>query len=158
MRHWLVAKTRDLAVANDLLAETFAYAWRNARRFRGDGEDSGAAWLFGIARNLELHHHRRGRVESSARARLAMPGLGRTGEMGEEVLSRIDAEGLSPSIRAAFAELTPDQREAIGYRVLGELSYAEVAEQMQSSTVTARTRVHRGLTVLREAIERGAQT
>jgi DNA-directed RNA polymerase specialized sigma24 family protein len=119
IRQWLLARTRDISVANDLLAETFAYAWRHRRRFRGDGEDSGAAWLFGIAGNLELHHHRRGRVESSARARLAMAPLGGSRDVSDEALARIDAERLSPSIRAAFARLTVEQREAIGYRVLG---------------------------------------
>jgi RNA polymerase sigma factor (sigma-70 family) len=157
LRQWLFAGTRDVAVANDLLAETFAYAWRNTRRFRGESDDSGAAWLFGIARNLQLHHHRRGRVETASRKRLAIPAISYH-DGSEEAAARIDAERLTPSIRAAFAQLTPEQRQAIGYRVLGDLSYQEVASTMNSSTTTARTRVHRGLRALRAAIDRGADT
>ncbi len=34
LRRWLVAETHDAEMANDILAETFATAWRRRRRAR----------------------------------------------------------------------------------------------------------------------------
>jgi RNA polymerase sigma factor (sigma-70 family) len=156
LRQWLLANTGDVAAANDLLAETFARAWRSRRRFRGESEDAGGAWLFGIARNLQRQHHRRGRVEKAQRDRLGMRALSTCEDESDAAVARLDAERFTPSVRAAFAKLSPEQRQAIGYRVLGDLSYQEVAHNMNTTTTTARTRVHRGLRALRSAIEKGA--
>jgi RNA polymerase sigma factor (sigma-70 family) len=153
LRQWLYAQTRDATVAQDLLAETFAQAWLARSRFRGDGERSGAAWLYGIARNLTLHHHRRGRVESSGRRKLGMS-LTTQGDDGgiEELVGEIHADELSDAVNEAFAALSPAQRSAIGYRVLADLSYADIAARLHCSPVTARTRVLRGLQAMRTAV------
>jgi len=157
LRHWLFAQTGDAAVAHDLLAETFAQAWRGIRRFRGANDRPGGAWLYGIARHLVLQHRRRGRIETAGRKRLAMATASSHDGGIEEIAFRIDAHELTPAVREAFAELTPDQRRAIDYRVLEELSYEEVAARLDCSTITARTRVFRGLQTLRGAIAKGAQ-
>jgi RNA polymerase sigma factor (sigma-70 family) len=154
---WLVAQTGDAAVAYELLAETFAQAWRAAGRFRGADERSGAAWLYGIARNLLRQHYRQGRVETRARRRLAMATLTSREDDTEKITSRIDARELAPAVREAFAELTSEQQAAIAYRVIDEMSYEEVAARLDCSTVTARTRVFRGLQTLRAAVAKGAQ-
>jgi RNA polymerase sigma factor (sigma-70 family) len=154
---WLVAQTGDAAVAHELLAETFAQAWRGTGRFRGTDESSGAAWLYGIARNLLRQHYRRGRVETGARERLAMATLTSHEDDTEEITFRIDAHELAPAVAEAFAELTSEQQAAIAYRVVEELSYEEVAARLDCSTITARTRVFRGLQTLRAAVAKGAQ-
>ncbi len=154
---WLFAQTGDAGVAHDLLAETFAQAWRGMRRFRGRHDRSGGAWLYGIARHLVHQHRKRGRIESAGRRRLAMAtAISHDGGI-EEIAFRIDAHELAPAVRDAFAELTPDQQRAIDYRVVQELSYEEVAACLDCSTITARTRVFRGLQTLRAAIAKGAQ-
>ncbi|HWX45578.1 MAG TPA: RNA polymerase sigma factor [Solirubrobacteraceae bacterium] len=154
---WLVAQTGDGAVAYELLAETFAQAWRGAGRFRGTDERSGAAWLYGIARNLLRQHYRQGRVETRARQRLAMATLTVHEDDTDEITCRIDARELAPAVREAFAELTSEQQAAIAFRVVEELSYEEVAARLRCSTITARTRVFRGLQILGAAIAKGAQ-
>ena len=60
-------------VATDLTAEAFAQALLGLSRFRGSEPGSGVAWLWGIARNLVRQHHRRARLERSARERLGSP-------------------------------------------------------------------------------------
>jgi RNA polymerase sigma-70 factor (ECF subfamily) len=157
LRQWLFAQTGDAGVAHDLLAETFAQAWRGVRGFRGKHERSGAAWLYGIARHLVHQHREHGRIESAGRERLAMATASSHDGGIEEIAFRIDAHGLAPAVRDAFAELTPDQQRAIDYRVVQELSYEEVATRLDCSTITARTRVFRGLRTLRGAIAKGAQ-
>lgn len=151
-----MAQTGDATVAHDLLAETFAQAWLSAARFRGTDERSGAAWLYGIARNLLRQHHRHGRVDRTARQRLARASIWSEDDGTEEIAQRIDARELAPAVRDAFAELSSEQQAAIAYRVIDELSYREVATRLDCTTVTARTRVFRSLQTLRAAIAKGA--
>lgn len=156
LRQWLFAQTGDATVSHDLLAETFAQAWRGLGRFRGDDERSGVAWLYGIARHLVSQHHKRGRVETAGRTRLGMATVTRDDGGIEELPARIDAHQLSAEVREAFAGLTTNQRAAIGYRIIDELSYEEVAMRLRCSPVTARARVFRGLRSMRSAITKGA--
>ncbi len=155
---WLLAQTNDPATAHDLMAETFAQAWYAARRFRGSDDGSGAAWLYGIARNLLRQHYRRGRLETAARRRLGMATSTHEEDGSEEITFRIDARELAPAVREAFAELTPEQQRAIAYRVIDEMSYAEVAARLDCNTVTARSRVFRGLRTLRATVAKGVQS
>ena len=155
LQAWLFAKTQDGAVSVELLAETFAQAWRSAPRFRGDDERAGTAWLYGIARNLVLQYQKRERVQHRARRRLGMRLEIDTGGI-DEVERRIDDGDLSAPVREGFAALNVEQQRAIRYRIVDGLSYEEVAIRLGVSTATARTRVFRGLQVLRAKM-RGAQ-
>lgn len=158
MQQWLLAQTGDTTVAHELLAETFAQAWRGAGRFLGRDESSGVAWLYGIARNLLRHYYRDRSVQARARSRLELATEVVYEEDAHLIDSCLDARDLAPAVRAAFGELTSEQREAIHFRVVEEMSYAEVARELSCSTVTARTRVFRGLAALRAAVDRGVAT
>ncbi|MHB1834343.1 MAG: RNA polymerase sigma factor [Solirubrobacteraceae bacterium] len=153
LRQWLLAQTRDMAVAEDLLAETFAQAWCSLRRFRGEDERSGGAWLYAIARHLLYRHYRHGRAETAARRRLGMSTLASCDGGIDDLPDRLDSAELGDAVREAFAALGPDQRRAIDCRVLEELSFEDVAAHAGCTSMTARTRVFRGLAALRAAIE-----
>jgi DNA-directed RNA polymerase specialized sigma24 family protein len=65
-------RTLDAEAAAELVAETFAEAFASRLRFRDQGAD-GAAWLYGIGRNLLSRYFRNGAVDARARRRLGMP-------------------------------------------------------------------------------------
>jgi DNA-directed RNA polymerase specialized sigma24 family protein len=85
----------DAEAAVDLMAETFAAAFRDRRNFRGG--DPGA-WLYGIARHQLSGYYRRGSVERRALARL---GVSRR-ELTDAEIERIDelAGSARPARRA----------------------------------------------------------
>src|SRR4051794_41839155 len=60
---FLARRAADPEAAVDLLAETFAAAFKDRRRFRGDDP---LPWLYGIARHQLAGYFRRGRVERRA--------------------------------------------------------------------------------------------
>jgi RNA polymerase sigma factor (sigma-70 family) len=151
LRQWLFAQTGDATASQDLLAEVFAQAWRGVGRFRGE-DDAGAAWLYAIARNLLRQHYKRGRVETAGRRRLGMATASSDDGGIDAAAGRIDASRLSAHVREAFEELTPEQRRAIGYRVVEGLSYEEVGAELDCSAIVARSRVFRGLKALRTGI------
>lgn len=74
----------DDAVAEDLTADTFERAWKHRHRYRNDAARF-SAWLFSIARNLSIDHHRR----RHWRRRLAI----QTAESMESDIERSAEEG-----------------------------------------------------------------
>ena len=56
-------------------------------------------------------------------------------------------------LQAALGTLSDDQRSALQLRVVDELSYREVAEQLGATEQTVRARVSRGLRALADALE-----
>jgi len=157
IRGWLLREVGDLGTANDLLAETFAQAWRNRRQFRGGDAQAGAAWLRGIARNLLHQHYKRGRVASAARRRLGVSTHAPCDDDPESILERVQAESLSARLEHAMRDLPEAQRDAIEARVVRDLSYDEVARELACSPDSARARVSRGLRALRSTLG-GAST
>ncbi|HET8525761.1 MAG TPA: sigma-70 family RNA polymerase sigma factor [Actinomycetota bacterium] len=144
MLAFFARRTLDPEAAAELVAETFAEAFSSRARFRDQGVD-GAAWLFGIGRNLLSRYFRNGAVEARARRRLGMPE--RTVGEGdyERIEELIDLEEVGSEVRAALSDLPEDQREAVTLRVIDGRPYHEVAEELGCTETTARARVSRSL-------------
>jgi RNA polymerase sigma-70 factor (ECF subfamily) len=145
-------RSGDADAAHDLTAETFAQAWLVRDRFRDQAGGSAGPWLFGIARHVLLASVRRRRLERGACERLGvLQRLGREPASAVPDESWLDAEP-GPSSPAALDLLPDGQREAVRLRVLDELPYDEVAEQLGTTPLGARVRVSRGLSALRDQL------
>lgn len=142
---FLARRAADPEAAVDLLAETFAAAFKDRRRFRGDDP---LPWLYGIARHQLAGYFRRGRVERRALERLGV----QRRELTETEYDRIEElAGLGGEVSAALASLKPEHRDAVRLRVVEERPYPEVARALGISEQTARARVSRALRALRRA-------
>jgi RNA polymerase sigma factor (sigma-70 family) len=140
----------DAQLALDLVGETFARAYEGRDRFQGVDP---APWLWGIARNVLRDAYRRGNAERHALRRLGARRI----ELSEDECRRIEElaglADLRALISAALAELSPEQRAAVQLRIVDELDYAQVAQRLGVSEVTARARVSRGLRALGAALD-----
>ena len=138
---WLRARVADPEVATDLLAETFAQVVCSVERYRGEGDESAVAWLWGIARNLLRRYYRRQRVETAARQRL---GVTTTDQVA---ISPDEAHDVSvgAELRAALDGLPARTRESVWLRVVDDLPYEEIASRQGCSTTAVRQRVSRGM-------------
>ena len=137
-------------VAVDLMAETFAQAYRDRRGFRGQTDEEAAAWLFGIARHTLFSYRRRGAAELRALRRLGVARRELHDFEYERVEELADLRGVLAEMHAELDSLPGEQREAVRLRVLEELDYADVARALGVSEQTARARVSRALRSLRE--------
>jgi RNA polymerase sigma factor (sigma-70 family) len=135
-------------LAADLTAETFAQALGSSERF-DPALGSGAAWLFGIARNVLARSRERGRVEDRARKRLGMPPLA----LDDETIARIEAAGSDERALKLLGELPAEQREAVTARVVDERDYREIAGELRCSESVVRKRVSRALATLRARLK-----
>ena len=137
---FVLRRTGDRGVAEDLTAEVFRIAWERI--------DTGAptsAWLFVTARNLTMAHHRATRRSAAARQRLIDAGpVNADGDPGRR----------SEQVAAALDALPAEQRELLMARYWDELSGAECAAIAGCSVGAMWVRLHRARAALRIELDR----
>lgn len=143
---FLVYRTGNATLAEDLLADTFERALRARRRF-DPRKGSEKTWLYTIALNRLRDHARRTGAEGRAVERSADHG----GGIAEDAaLERVEAR---ETLGAALAVLSSDEREAIALRFGADLALKEIAKLTGERMTTIEGRVYRALRKLREALE-----
>ena len=143
---FVLRQTRDHGLAEDIVQETLARAWRNPARMAA-GRDAARSWLFTVARNLVVDDLR------SARRRRELG----VETMPERAVSD-DADAVLDRMLVADAlgSLSRDHRAVIvDAHYLGR-SVREIAEREGIAEGTVKSRLHYGLRALRLALqERG---
>jgi RNA polymerase sigma-70 factor (ECF subfamily) len=147
----------DLAVAEELLQETFLRVHRARERYTPEARFS--TWLYTIANNLALNELRRPRrrsehrsvnEENGDRAPLVLAGEApRTAEL-------IDARRQGDAVEQALSELPERQRAALWLSAVEGLSYADVASSLGTSEKSVKALVHRARVALAERLHTGA--
>lgn len=150
---YFARRVYDAEVALDLTAETFAQAYIQRARFRGNTAPEAEAWLYRIAQGKLAHYLRRGIAERKALQRLRIQAPPVTVAQRDRVEELADLEGLRSVLRSELVQLSDDQRQALLLRVVEDLSYADVARRLAISEQAARARVSRGLKVLAQALD-----
>jgi RNA polymerase sigma-70 factor (ECF subfamily) len=149
---WRRTGSRD--AAEDITASVFEAALRGLPRYRWH-PGGFAPWLFRIAANQVVDHHRRegrGTTDRGQRAMALMadPGIGgRVDEGDAALLARDDAE----EVRAALAGLRPRYQRAIDLRYLTGLDPTEAAKAMGLAKPAFAVVLSRALKALRRALE-----
>jgi RNA polymerase sigma-70 factor (ECF subfamily) len=144
---FLRSQVGNAADAEDITSLVFVKAYEAYSRFE-PRFDTPAAWLFQIARNALLDHHRRaGRRERTHRA------------LAREPVAAVDPDAVVQEriqyreLMEAVARLPERHREVIGLRHSG-LSFLEIGRLMNCSEDAAKMLHHRALRSLRATIPR----
>lgn len=146
----------DRADAADVTQEVFLKAFRAINRFRHGS--SLKTWLYRIAVRESLNHrrwwHRHCRneisIDSSLREDRAVEQIE---DLGATPFDRLWAHETQTAVRNALAELPDVYRSAVILRDLEGLSYEEVAEVLETSVATVKTRILRGRRILRKLLD-----
>jgi RNA polymerase sigma-70 factor, ECF subfamily len=140
---YVVYRSGDRAMAEDVVSAAFERAYRARRRFdRRRGSEK--SWLYAITRNLMLDELRRQAAERRAVERSVEPELSVTG---------LDAAEARRDVRAALAALSEEEREAIALRFGADLSNPEIAKLLKLPLTTVEGRVYRALEKMRSRLE-----
>jgi RNA polymerase sigma-70 factor (ECF subfamily) len=127
-------------VAEDVTAETFLAAFRGRGKYDGAWSDA-RPWLYGIAvRQIRRHWRvegRRLRLLRSARAD------GPAEDHSDRVAERVTAERLGPRLAAVVAALPRQDRDLLLLVAWAELSYAEAAAALGTTTSAVKARLYR---------------
>lgn len=147
---FLVYRTGDRAVAEDLLADTFEKVFRSRKRFdpRRGAEKS---WLYSIALNTLRDHARRAAAESRALQRSVPAGTETSGHPG--ALDELEQVEHRDQLIDGLAALSEEEREAIALRYGADLTVPEIAKVTGERLSTVDGRVYRALRKLRDRLE-----
>jgi len=146
----LMRRCNDPEVVVDVLQDTFVALWRDARKFRGEGEVAG--WLWGIAFR---------RMVSRLRSRkevVLLPDWETTTPAGarpsaeDEVLLGVEYGDLAGALR----RLSPEFRSVVQAVVLDGLTTKEAGRMLGVRENTVKTRLHRAKAQLRGALTESA--
>ena len=141
--------------ASDITQEVFLKIFRSVRQFRG--ESSLKTWIYRITVNEAYNRrrwfgrHRKPETELEAQE----PGRGHLDHLHDRSRSPYDLvlnEEWKSAIEKALAGLNPAFRSAVVLRDLEDLSYEEIADVLDISLGTVKSRILRGRESLRRAL------
>lgn len=142
---FLLSKTRNEDIAEELTQETFYQAIRSINKF--DGSCKLSTWLFGIAKNQYFNYSRKN------------PILQDVSEYEEKLESNenIDEKIISSFERVdmirALHECKEPYREVLYQRIFGNLSFREIGDVLGKSENWARVTYYRGKEQLKKEID-----
>lgn len=141
VRRWTPAMFRfclrmvgDEQDASDLSQEVLLRMLRNLDRY--DPSRSFSTWIFGIARNACIDHHRRGK-------RRRHEPLDEVPCTRENPLTLVTREQRAERLREALDQIGPMYREVLVMYHFEHLTYAEIAEALQLPMGTVMNRIFR---------------
>jgi len=145
--------TDDRADAADVVQEVFLKVFRNVGSFRGDS--SLKTWIYRIAVN-EARNHRRWFSRHRKQEVGLEAGLGQSNgcldwltDPGRSPLEQTLDHEIQAVVEAALGELNGNFRAALVLREIEGLSYEEIAEILEISLGTVKSRILRGREALR---------
>jgi len=142
--------------ANDLLQETVLRAWRFFDQFQ-PGTNC-RAWLLTILFNNFRNGYRRASREQPASAtadfdhRLEATSLSQQPREGNPETA-VSARSLDSEVEGAFNSIPDEFRSALLLIDVQELSYREASQVLEVPVGTIKSRVSRGRTLMREALQ-----
>ena len=145
--NFFMKMTGDRAVSEDLVQESFVRILRYRDSFRGDQGDF-TMWMYRLARSIGIDHFRR-----STR--------GRTTELDDNLtaddpspLDQIETDRSAGLLKRSILELSPEKREVLVLHRFHFKKFTEIAEILDCSVGTAKTRAHRAMKDLRRIYRR----
>jgi RNA polymerase sigma-70 factor (ECF subfamily) len=140
-------RARSVSDPDDLANEVFLRAFRTLPTFRGDSERF-KSWLFTIAHHAAIDDKRR-RARRVSEVPLRDRNGDGTGDPGGDVEHEALASLAGDRVRALLDQLSPDQRDVLLLRVVGDLSAEQTAEALGKTYEAVKALQRRGLAALR---------
>ena len=143
---------RDAHLAQDVSQEIFVRLWRKPESYVAE-RGRFLTWLISVTRNRAVDEIRsRGRrlrheTASPEEQEREIP----AGEANDPALNAQLAEQ-ARTVRAALAELPPEQRQVIELAYFGGLTQQEISDRLDQPLGTVKTRIRLGMQKLRAAL------
>jgi len=141
------------ALAEEWLQEAFTRVWLAAGTHdpsRGEVRP----WLYKIALNTARSEMARKRFRTP-HVSIDETGLDLPGEEAGGIVARLDEERQARAVARALQDLPDFMREVVVLRCSRQLTFAEIAEVTGAPEGTLKSRFHRAVAALREALGRG---
>ncbi|XOV94442.1 MAG: RNA polymerase sigma factor [Bacteroidota bacterium] len=144
--HMILKMVRNVDDAEDLTIEAFAKAFKNLKRFKKDYTFS--TWLFRIATNNAIDFIRKKKLETYSL------NTSFSDDNGESVNIDVEDKNMTPDqetintqkvelIRMFVTKLPPKYQRLVKLRYFDELSYEEIAVELDAPLGTVKAQLHR---------------
>lgn len=144
---FLLAKTADSMLAEEMTQETFYQAVKSIGSFKG--ESSVSTWLIGIANNVLRGYFRKQKKQAEEELpKTEIAALGGT-STEDIVLRSMD----TISLMQAMHRLPEPYREVLHLRLTADLSFKEIGQIMERTENWARVTYYRGKEKLLKGVE-----
>jgi RNA polymerase sigma-70 factor (ECF subfamily) len=154
--HMILKMVRNVDDAEDLTIESFAKAFKSLHKFKKDFTFS--TWLFRIATNNTIDFIRRKKLNTLSISSAY------TDSEGEAVSIEVEDEDLNPQERAIKMQkeelmqifvdkLPPKYQKLVRLRYFEELSYEEIAQELEAPLGTVKAQLHRARELLYEMMK-----
>jgi RNA polymerase sigma-70 factor (ECF subfamily) len=143
---FLVYRTGDRALAEDLLADTFERVLTAKRGF-DRRKASEKTWLYSIALNLVRDRARRSDAGHRAMEKVYAGGIDHDRHDPFDSLDDRDA------LKNALQTLSPEERDTVSLRYGADLSAPEIAKLIGEKLTTVEGRLYRALRKLKRELE-----
>lgn len=154
--HMILKMVRNVDDAEDLTIEAFAKAFKNLHRFKKDYTFS--TWLFRIATNNAIDFIRKKKLDT-----MSLDSSYRDDD-GEAISLDVQDENLNPQeetikkqkiglIRNFVTKLPPKYQRLVKLRYFEELSYEEIAEELDAPLGTVKAQLHRARELMYDIVK-----
>jgi RNA polymerase sigma-70 factor (ECF subfamily) len=154
--HMILKMVRNVDDAEDLTIEAFAKAFRNLKRFKKDYTFS--TWLFRIATNNAIDFIRKKRLET-----LSLDTSFKD-DSGDAVKIDVEDHKLNPMeetinsqkielVRLFVTKLPPKYQRLVKLRYFDELSYDEIARELEAPLGTVKAQLHRARELMYDLVK-----
>ncbi|GAA0893139.1 sigma-70 family RNA polymerase sigma factor [Fulvivirga kasyanovii] len=154
--HMILKMVRNVDDAEDLTIEAFAKAFKNLHRFKKDYTFS--TWLFRIATNNAIDFIRKKRLETMSLD------TSFTDDNGEAVQIDVEDKNLNPQeetiksqkielIQMFVTKLPAKYQRLVRLRYFQELSYEEIATELDAPLGTVKAQLHRARELMYDLVK-----
>ncbi len=154
--HMILKMVRNVDDAEDLTIEAFAKAFRNLKKFKKDYTFS--TWLFRIATNNAIDFIRKKKLETMSLDTSFKD------DSGEAVKIDVENNELNPMeetiktqkieiIRIFVDKLPPKYQRLVKLRYFKELSYEEIARELEAPLGTVKAQLHRARELMYDLVK-----
>ena len=154
--HMILKMVRNIDDAEDLTIESFAKAFKSLHKFKKDFTFS--TWLFRIATNNTIDQIRKKKLNTMSIDNSF------TDDNGDGISIEVEDENLNPqeeTIKSQKAELIqvfvdklpPKYQRLVRLRYFSELSYEEIAVELEAPLGTVKAQLHRARELMFEMVK-----
>jgi RNA polymerase sigma-70 factor (ECF subfamily) len=146
---------RDHAAAEDIIQESFLRALGKTGQLAG--ADKLEPWLKKLTRNVTLNHLRklkRNRAELDVHSQLAECEAAAASGHPARLENEVELKLMRAAIARYVAELRPSCRRILAMKLIDNMSYKEIADELDMSEGAVRQRLYRTRAAIRKQLAR----
>ena len=134
--------------AEEVLQEVFLQVWRQADRYE-PGRSTPRGWILVLARSRALDHLRSREARQRREAEIS---AGDPKEERPQGTEGLEASERHARVSSALALLPPEQRRCIELAFFEGLTQTEIASRLAAPLGTVKSRIHLGMSKLRQVL------